>query len=76
MEKPRRRRILANIFLLLAMGLGLFTGWVDIPLVNSAAGVTSDLFLRLLKLVSLPLIFLAVTSTITGMRDLQEMRKM
>lgn len=70
------KRFIVNILLLVAMGVGLLTGWADIPALNSVANVTSDLFLRLLRLVSIPIIFLAVTSTITGMRDLQEMRKM
>ncbi len=64
------------MLLFTAMGLGLLTGWADIPFLNGAATVTSDLFLRLLKLISLPIIFLAVTSTITGMKNFQEMRKM
>lgn len=70
------KRFFTNLLLLVAMGLGLLTGWADLPFLHSAAEVTSDLFLRLLKLVSLPIIFLAVTSTITGMKNLQEMRKM
>lgn len=74
--KSKPKRFIANLLLLTAIGLGLLTGWIDIPVVNSAATVTSDLFLRLLKLVSLPIIFLAVTSTITGMKDFHEMRKM
>lgn len=74
--KSSNKRYLANILLFAAMGVGLFTGWLDVPFLNAAASGTSDLFLRLLKLISLPIIFLAVTSTITGMKDFQEMRKM
>lgn len=70
------KRLLGNLLLVGAMGLGLLTGWANIPFLNETATVTSDLFLRLLKLISLPIIFLAVTSTITGMKSLQEMRKM
>jgi len=74
--KSRHRRFFSSILLLVAIGLGLLTGWADIPILNQVANGTSDLFLRLLKLISLPIIFLAVTATITGMRDVQEMRKM
>ncbi len=74
--KSRSKRWLGNILLLAAMGLGLFTGWADVPVLNSIASGASDLFLRLLKLVSVPIIFLAVASTITGMKDLHEMRTM
>jgi Na+/H+-dicarboxylate symporter len=74
--KPHSRRWLGNILLLVAMGLGLLTGWAEIPILTSVASGTSDIFLRLLKLVSVPIIFLAVASTITGMKDLHEMRTM
>ena len=74
--KSSRRRFFANILLFVAMGVGLLTGWADVSILNTVAGGTSDLFLRLLKLISLPIIFLAVTATITGMKDFQEMRKM
>lgn len=70
------KRFLGNIFLLLAMGVGLVTGWANLPFLNQTAEITSDLFLRLLQLISLPIIFLAVTSTITGMKDFQEMKRM
>lgn len=74
--QSRNKRLIANILLFAAMGLGLLTGWSDLPILNTVATGASDLFLRLLKLVSLPIIFLAVTSTITGMKDFHEMRKM
>ena len=74
--KSRSRRWLGNILLLVAMGLGLLTGWADVSILTSVASGTSDIFLRLLKLVSVPIIFLAVASTITGMKDLHEMRTM
>ncbi|MFZ0564737.1 MAG: dicarboxylate/amino acid:cation symporter [Chlamydiales bacterium] len=70
------KRFLGNFFLLLAIGLGLLTGWADVPFLNKTAEVVSDLFLRLLKLISLPVIFLAITSTISGMKDIQEMRRL
>lgn len=74
-EKSRNKRLFSNLLLLAAIGLGLFTGWANIPFLNTVASGTSDLFLRLLKLISLPIIFLAVTATITGMKDFHEMRK-
>ena len=74
--KSRSKRWLSNLLLFAAMGVGLLTGWADVPLLNTIATGSSDLFLRLLKLISLPIIFLAVAATITGMKDLQEMRKM
>lgn len=70
------KRIFSNLLLFGAMGLGLLTGWANVPFFNETATVTSDIFLRLLKLISLPIIFLAVSSTITGMKSFHEMRRM
>ncbi len=70
------KRFVGNLLLLAGIGLGLLTGWANIGILNDTASITSDLFLRLLKLISLPIIFLAVTSTITGMKSLHEMKRM
>ncbi|MCP5468936.1 MAG: dicarboxylate/amino acid:cation symporter [Chlamydiales bacterium] len=70
------KRSLGSLLLFFSILLGLLTGWVDIPALTSTAHVVSELFLRLLKLISLPLIFLAITSTISGMKSFSEIRKM
>lgn len=70
------KRILGNFLILGGMALGLLTGWAQIPFLYQTADVVSEIFLRLLKLISLPIIFLAITSTITGMKDFQEMKKL
>lgn len=57
-----------------AMGFGLLCGFSGIPLFFNVASTLSDVFINLLKLISLPIIFLAITATITGMQDLKEMR--
>lgn len=57
-----------------AIGLGVLFGLLNIPFFFTTAQVTSDIFINLLKLISLPIIFLAITSTISGMKDLKEMR--
>ncbi len=58
------------------MALGALAGFADVGAINSFSKVTADLFLRLLKLISLPIIFLSIASTITGMKDFAEMRQM
>lgn len=70
------KRFLGSISLLAAILLGLLTGFLDVPFLAKMAQVTSELFLRLLKLISLPLIFLAITSTISGMKNFSEIRRM
>ncbi len=69
-------RFFSNFLIFIAMGMGLLTGWLDIPFLNQTATAGSELFLRLLKLISLPIIFLAITSTITGMKNFSEIKKM
>lgn len=71
-----KKNSISNLLTLLAMVLGAGLGFLDLSFVNGASETTSQLFLRLLQLVSLPLIFLAIASTISGMRDFQEMQKM
>lgn len=60
--------------ILFAMGLGVCCGWLNIPLLNTAADIISSLFIQLLKLVSLPIIFFAILSTITNLSGLEELK--
>src|ERR1700730_10171307 len=54
--------------------LGLFCGWLNISLVNTVAGTISEVFINLLKLVSLPIIFLSIVSTASGMESIDEIK--
>ncbi|MFN0064698.1 MAG: dicarboxylate/amino acid:cation symporter [Chlamydiales bacterium] len=69
------KKFFSAFILLGAVILGVATGWADLTIFNQTAEITSDIFLRLLKLISLPLIFLAVTSTISGMKNFSEIRR-
>lgn len=70
------KRLLSNLLIFLGMGVGILTGFFEFAAATKVAEHTADLFLRLLKLISLPIIFLSITATISGMRDFQEMRQM
>lgn len=61
-----------NFGMLLALLLGGIFGWLNLPLVNGAAHAISHLFISMLKLISLPMIFLAIVSTLTKMTSLSE----
>lgn len=61
-----------NFGMLLALLLGGIFGWLDLPLVNGTAYAISHLFISMLKLISLPMIFLAIVSTLTKMTSLSE----
>lgn len=63
-----------NFFLIAAIILGTSLGWLHIPIVESAAGIISEIFIRLLKLVSLPIIFLSIVSTASSMSNVDEIK--
>ncbi len=60
--------------LVAAIVLGITCGWADCSWVNSFAQAIADLFVRLLQLVSMPIIFLSLTATLTGMSSMQTVR--
>jgi Na+/H+-dicarboxylate symporter len=63
-----------NKFFIIAVVCGLLAGFADHPMVYSAASVVSDIFISLLKLVSLPIIFLSIVSTASGMESISEIK--
>jgi Na+/H+-dicarboxylate symporter len=65
---------LANILIFVGVALGLLSGATGNPLLYQIANVISALFMNLLKFISLPIIFLAITSTVTGMRNWDELQ--
>jgi Na+/H+-dicarboxylate symporter len=63
-----------NVQLLIALLLGVATGWLQMPALVQGATAVGDVIINLLKLVSLPMIFLSVVSTISGMHSFGEVR--
>ncbi|MCB1110390.1 MAG: dicarboxylate/amino acid:cation symporter [Chlamydiia bacterium] len=61
-----------NFWMLLALLGGGIIGFIDLPFAQRAAEVLSKLFINMLKLISLPMIFLAIVSTLTRMNSLSE----
>jgi Na+/H+-dicarboxylate symporter len=61
-------------YYIVAICCGLVAGYCNVPILNSAADVVSSIFINLLKLVSLPIIFLSIVSTASGMESLQEIK--
>lgn len=64
---PNRRIALATL-------LGLLAGYCNVPAVDAIAGTVSEVFINLLKLVSLPIIFLSIVSTASGMESIGEIK--
>ena len=58
-------------FYSLAVFSGLGMGYLQNDQIIAVASITAEIFLRLLRLVSLPIIFLSILSTASGMEDLQ-----
>lgn len=65
-----------NKFMALAMLLGVCTGLINFAPLVSLADLVSQLFINLLKLVSLPIIFLSIVATASGMQSMDEIRQM
>lgn len=57
-----------------AMVLGILAGYLHIPLLIQLADMISSIFIRLLQLVSLPIIFLSIVSTAGSMESLSEIK--
>ncbi len=70
-KRPSYNTILLSMFI-----LGILTGWLQITPVTATAEAISKIVINLLKLVSLPMIFLSVVSTISGMKGFSEVRTM
>lgn len=69
-------RISHSTWLALAVGLGIGCGWLHQEWVFQFADTLSTLFLNLLKLVSLPIVFLSIISTASGMENLQAVKEL
>lgn len=66
----------SNLLILAGVLLGLASGATGNDLLFQSAQVVSELFMNLLKLISLPIIFLAITSTVTGMHSWDEVQNL
>lgn len=71
-----KHKINPNIFFAIAIVLGIVTGYMENSLLFSLAETTSQLFINLLKLVSLPIIFLSIVSTAAGMESLEQIKQL
>ena len=69
-------RVNSTALLMLAAVLGVVTGWLDFPVINDICEVITDIFIRLLKLVSLPIIFFSLIATLSGMSGMDDVKVM
>lgn len=66
----------SNTYFALATLLALLAGYLDSPAVFATASAVSEIFINLLKLVSLPIIFLSIVSTASGMESVSEIKNL
>ncbi|MBS4168872.1 dicarboxylate/amino acid:cation symporter [Parachlamydia sp. AcF125] len=59
-----------------AVFAGLLAGYMNLPWIDQGASIISEVFINLLKLVSLPIIFLSIVATASGMKSAQDIRLM
>ncbi|MCH9613102.1 MAG: Proton/glutamate-aspartate symporter [Chlamydiia bacterium] len=64
----------SNWFLLIAVGLGVWTGLSGIPALNTITHFISEIVVKTLKLISLPILFFSIVATFSGMGSLKETR--
>ncbi|MCE2981968.1 MAG: dicarboxylate/amino acid:cation symporter, partial [Parachlamydia sp.] len=69
-----KRKINPNLFFALAIVLGIGCGFIQDAFIYKVAETVSQIFINLLKLVSLPIIFLSIVSTASGMENMQEIK--
>lgn len=67
---------LTNRYLAIAVILGVCCGLLQYKPIVDTAVIVSEGFIRLLKLVSLPIIFFSIISTASGMQSLDELKRM
>lgn len=58
----------------IAVLAGVITGWANMEFLNITASSFAAIFMNLLKLVSLPIIFLSIVSTASGMSSVEEIK--
>lgn len=75
-NKGKQPVINSTMILLIAGLLGVITGWLDLNELNQASQVVSDIFIRMLKLISLPIIFFALVSTLSGMGEASDVKRL
>lgn len=65
-----------NILMSIAVILALFSGYAHDPTIYSLATTVSEIFINLLKLVSVPIIFLSIVATVSGMDNVDEFKSL
>lgn len=71
-----KRKINPNIFFAFAIVFGVLSGYFNYPILMGIAEAVSEMFINLLKLISLPIIFLSIVSTVSGMEGVDQIKRL
>ena len=71
-----KRKMNPNLFFGIAILLGIAAGYMQNAMIFRLAETLSQLFINLLKLVSLPIIFLSIVSTAAGMENFEQIKRL
>jgi len=72
----KKTRLLSRLVFPLALTLGFATGLSEFEPLMGLASAVSQVFINLLKLISLPIIFLSIVSTLANMQGIDELRSL
>jgi Na+/H+-dicarboxylate symporter len=64
------------VFMLIAILAGIFSAFLDIPLIGLLAESITTIFMNFLKLIATPIVFLAIVATISNMQGFKEMQNL
>ncbi|NBT86221.1 MAG: dicarboxylate/amino acid:cation symporter [Alphaproteobacteria bacterium] len=65
-----------SFLILTAFVFGILCGYINNPIILDTADFVTKIFVNLLKLISVPIIFFSVASTIAAMKNLEETRSL
>jgi Na+/H+-dicarboxylate symporter len=65
-----------NTLTILALLLGIITGLLNHDAINSLAGIVSDIVIRLMKLVAMPLLFLSIVSSAAHFQNFRQIKRL
>jgi len=72
----QKKKYGVNLLFAIAFVGGLTGGYLNLPWLDQIASIVSQIFINLLKLVSLPIIFLSIVATASGMKSASDVRFM
>ncbi|NGX30375.1 MAG: hypothetical protein K940chlam4_01222, partial [Candidatus Anoxychlamydiales bacterium] len=61
-----KKILFSNISILIAIALGLFFGFLKNDFIYQVASFITTIFIKLLKLIGVPIVFLSLVSNIAG----------